>query len=189
MNAYDFDQTVFQPDSSYCFVMFCLRHYPRAVLKALPGSALAGLKVLRKRADTRELKEQLFSFLPWIDDVERVVAEFWDAHRGNLASWYLAQKRDDDVIVSASPEFLLRPICEELGVSLIATRMDPNTGKIHGLNCHDEEKVRRFRERFPGKRPQLFYSDSMADLPMAQFAERAFLVRDGAPILWPKHGA
>ena len=186
MNAYDFDKTIFYPDSSYCFVKFCLLHYPRAVLKALPGSALTGLQVLRKQADTKELKEQLFSFLPWIDDVGRVVAEFWDAHRGNLQPWYLAQKRADDVIISASPEFLLRPICDELGVSLIATRMDPYTGKIHGLNCHDEEKVRRFRERFPGLRPQNFYSDSQADAPMAALAERAFLVADGGPILWRK---
>lgn len=186
MNVYDFDQTIFYPDSSYCFVKFCLRHYPRAVLKALPGSALTGVQLLRKQADTKELKEQLFSFLPWIDDVERVVAEFWDAHRGNLQPWYLAQKRADDVIISASPEFLLRPICEELGVSLIATRMDPYTGKIHGLNCHDEEKVRRFRECYPGRRPVNFYSDSRADTPMAALAERAFLVKDGAPFLWPK---
>ena len=185
MNTYDFDQTVFYPDSSYCFVKYCLRHYPRAVLKALPGSALAGILVLSKKADTKALKEQLFSFLPWIDDVHRVVEEFWDAHRSGLADWYLQQKRADDVIISASPEFLLGPICEELGVALIATKMDPYSGKINGLNCHDREKVRRFREAFPGVVPDSFYSDSLADMPMAEFAQKAYWVRDGKPMLWP----
>ena len=40
MNCYDFDQTIFFPDSSYLFVMHCLRRYPRAVLRAVPGTAL-----------------------------------------------------------------------------------------------------------------------------------------------------
>ena len=64
MNVYDFDQTVFQPDSSYCFVMYCLRHYPRAVLHCLPGVSYTGIQALRKQAETKELKEQVFSFLP-----------------------------------------------------------------------------------------------------------------------------
>ena len=184
MNSYDFDQTIFYPDSSYSFVMFCLRHYPRAVLKALPATAISGFRLWRKQADTKELKEKIFSFLPWIDDVERVVEEFWQAHRGNLAPWYLQQKRSDDVIISASPEFLLRPICEELGVRLIATRMDPYPGKIQGLNCHDSEKVRRFREAFPDLVPERFYSDSEADAPMAAFARHAFRVRKGSVRPW-----
>ena len=185
MNAYDFDQTVFFPDSSYCFVMYCLRHYPRAVLHAVPGSALSGLRVWRKQADTKELKEQLFSFMPRLDDVHRIVEEFWEEHRDNLAQWYLEQKREDDVIISASPEFFLRPICEELGVSLIATRMDPSSGRILGLNCHDEEKVRRFQQAYPGIVPDTFYSDSLVDTPMAAFARKSYWVRDGAAILWP----
>ena len=185
MNTYDFDQTVFQPDSSFCFVLFCLRHFPRAVLHARPAVSVKGLQRLMKQADTKELKEKIFSFLPRLDDVDRIVEEFWLAHRKNLAPWYLAQKRPDDVIISASPDFLLRPICEELGVRLIATRMDPYTGMIHGLNCHDEEKVRRFRLEFPDEASEAFYSDSLADEPMASISDRAFLVKNGKPAPWP----
>lgn len=185
MNTYDFDQTIFMPDSSYCFVMYCLRHYPRAVLHALPSVSITGLLCLLKKADTKELKEHVFSFLPWLDNVEQIVADFWDAHRDHLADWYLRQKKPDDVILSASPEFLLRPICEELGVDLIATPMNPYTGKIQGLNCHDEEKVRRFYQEYPDGHTENFYSDSLADTPMAKIAEHAFLVTDGAPQPWP----
>ena len=186
MNVYDFDQTIFQPDSSYCFVMYCLRHYPRAVLHCLPGVSYTGIQALRKQAETKELKEQVFSFLPRLDDVQRIVEEFWNAHRQNLEPWYLAQKREDDLIVSASPDFLLRPICEELGVSLIATPMNPYTGKIHGLNCHDEEKVRRFMEHYDRDSVENFYSDTLSDTPMAKLAARAWLVKDHHCFPWPE---
>lgn len=185
MNVFDFDQTIFYPDSSYSFVLYCLRHYPRAVLHALPGTVLYGLMVLLGKAETKDLKERIFSFLNRLESVEETVLDFWNENEDGIADWYLNQKRADDLIISASPEFLLRPITDRLGVSLIATPMDPYTGKIRGLNCHDEEKVRRFRELYPEATVECFYSDSLSDAPMAALAARAFLVRDGVPEPWP----
>ena len=185
MNTYDFDQTIFSPDSSYCFVMYCLRHYPRAALKALPGTVYMGLAYLMKKVSTKALKEKIFSFLPWLPGVDQIVLDFWEENRGGIAAWYLEQKREDDLIISASPEFLLRPIAQELGVRLIATPMDPYTGKIRGENCHDAEKVRRFREEYPGEKTENFYSDSLSDTPMAEIAEHAFLVKKDERIPWP----
>ena len=185
MNCYDFDQTVFFPDSSYCFFLYCLRHYPRAVLASLPATAVTGIRCLQKKTDTRALKEKVFAFLPMLDDVDRIVAEFWEENRCKVADWYLQQKEPDDVIISASPEFLLRPICDELGVQLIATPMDRYTGRILGANCHDKEKVRRFYRDFPNGHVEKFYSDSLSDTPMAQIADKAYLVKNGERILWP----
>lgn len=185
MNTYDFDQTIYYPDSSYSFVMYCLRKYPLAVLPAVPRSLRLAIRYRRGKIETKELKEQLFSFLPRIRDIDRTVADFWDEHRGNIGEWYLRQKREDDLILSASPEFLLSPIAQELGVGLIATPMDKKTGKIHGENCHDAEKVRRFFERFPGGHTEKFYSDSLSDTPMAEIADEAFLVCWGTISPWP----
>ena len=187
MNCYDFDQTIFFPDSSYLFVMHCLRRYPRAVLRAVPGTALMLLLRLFGRKDTRALKEQVFSFLPYLDDVDRIVAEFWeDNYETGMAAWYLRQSREDDVILSASPEFLLRPAAERLGVRLIATRMDRHTGKIIGKNCHDHEKVTRFYQLYPQQHPEKFYSDSLSDSPMARIADRAYMVEDRVTLSpWP----
>lgn len=190
MNCYDFDQTVFFPDSSYLFVMHCLRRYPRAVLRALPGTVFVGLLRFLGLRDTRELKQKVFSFLPYLDDVDRVVEEFWEENfEPGIAAWYLGQRRDDDLILSASPEFLLRPAAERLGVRLISTRMDRHTGEIIGKNCHDYEKVTRFCQAFPGQRPESFYSDSLSDSPMARIADRAFLVKDrDTRSPWPERG-
>lgn len=187
MNVYDFDQTIFFPDSSYCFVMYCLRHYPRAVFRALPLASWNGIRRLLNQTDTKKLKESVFSFLPKIDNIDRVVAEFWEENSDRIAAWYYRQRREDDLIISASPEFLLRPMAEKLGVALIATRMDPHTGKIIGDNCHDVQKVCRFLKEYPGQTPEEFYSDSLSDSPMARYARKAFLVKNEEErVPWPE---
>lgn len=185
MNTYDFDQTIYQPDSSYSFYLYCLKNYPSAVLRTLPKTLAFAAAYGLKKMTTKRLKEQLFSFLRYLPDVDSAVADFWEEHRRGIEQWYLEQKKEDDVIISASPYFLLRPIAMELGVGLIATPMDKHTGKILGENCHDAEKVRRFQEQYPSARTECFYSDSLSDAPMAELAERAFLVSKGKLSPWP----
>lgn len=186
MNVYDFDKTIFYPDSSACFIRFCLRHYPRAVLRAAPAAGVTGMQWMLKQAETRELKEKLFSFLPYLDNVDAIVEEFWEAYRCHIGDWYRKQRRDDDLIISASPEFLLRPIADELGARLIATRMDRRTGRILGNNCHDAEKICRFLKEYPDEQVDAFYSDSLSDSPMAWFAKEAWLVKAGKELQpWP----
>lgn len=185
MNTYDFDKTIFYPDSSYCFYLYCLKHHTRAMLKTLPRSIISGLRYASGKGNAKALKEQLFSFLPNIPDVDGVVKAFWEENRHRVAKWYLRQKRNDDLIISASPAFLLAPICKELGVRLIATRMDKHSGKIDGENCHDKEKVRRFYAEYPGACTEAFYSDSLSDTPMAEIAQSAYIVRKEKLSPWP----
>ena len=185
MNTYDFDETIFNPDSSYAFIMYCVKKHPRAFIDKFPRIAGAGIAYALKRINTKTLKENLFSFLQNIDDIDTVVANFWACHQDGIGSWYLAQKKSDDLIISASPEFLLRPVADMLGVGLMGTPMDKKTGKIIGNNCHDKEKVRRFYERFPDGHTENFYSDSLSDTPMAEIADNAFLVKKGVLSPWP----
>ena len=185
MNTYDFDKTIFYPDSSACFYRFCLCHYPSAVLKTLPGSALMALRYFFGRVRAKELKQQLFSFLSDLPDTDEAVRAFWEKNEKRILPWYLAQKRSDDLVLSASPVFLLTPICKKLGIELIATDMDSRTGVIHGENCHDAEKVRRFFARDPKGHTEAFYSDSLTDSPMAEIADRAYLVSKNRLTPWP----
>ena len=185
MNVYDFDQTIFHPDSSVCFICYCLRHRTLAVSKSLPSVLLRSSEyVLRGRKDATRLKESLFSFLNRIDNIDYLVHEFWGIYETQLAPWYLKQMSSDDVIISASPEFLLQPIADRLGVHLIATKMNPYNGRISGRNCHDREKVRRFLEYYPVEAVDEFYSDSLSDEPMARIAGRAYLVHGDAIKPW-----
>ena len=144
------------------------------------------LRYRRGEIGAKELKQQLFSFLPAIDDVDRAVQIFWDENEHRLGAWYLAQKRSDDLILSASPRFLLQPICDKLGVALIATEMDRHTGRIEGENCHDQEKVCRFYAADPTAHTEAFYSDSLSDSPMAEIADKAWLVKKHKLFPWPK---
>jgi len=185
MNTYDFDKTIFYPDSSVTFVRWYMRRHPLELLLWLPRMAVIGLAYLLKLIPKETLKENIFHFVRRIDDIDSVLKVYWDEHESWIAPWYRAQHSKDDIVISASPEFLLQPICDELGVSLIATRMDKTSGRIDGENCHDAEKVRRFNAEFPGAHIDRFYSDSLADTPMAKLADKAFLVKRGELSPWP----
>ena len=185
MNSYDFDKTIFNPDSSVLFAVYSAIHHPICYLRAFPKLFCNIIKYLAKKIDFKELKESSFGFLMHLKDIDADVNRFWDKRFCRIESWYLKQKKDDDIIISASPEFLLKPVAEKLGVRLIATRMDKHTGKITGLNCHDEEKVRRLHELYPDAEVENFYSDSLADTPMAMLAKKAFIVNKDVLKPWP----
>ena len=89
---------------------------------------------------------------------------------------YYDVKRPDDVIISATPSFILEPIAKTLGNSLIGTLMNKKTGELTGTYNFGEEKVRRFKEIYGDVIPEKFYSDSPSDSPMANYANEAFLV-------------
>ena len=183
MNAYDFDKTIYPRDSTADFYLWSLGHCPRVFL-TLPRTLFAfTLMALRLRDKTR-CKEIFYGFLRFVPAGSE--DRFWQTRLPNLQSWYMAQKRPDDVIISASPACLLRPVQETLGCDFIASRVDRKTGKTTGQNCHGEEKVHRFRELYPEATVERFYSDALSDTPMANLAREAFLVRKGHPEPWPK---
>ncbi len=174
MNVYDFDKTIYPRDSTAQFYMWCLRTYPKC-RRTLGHTAWAFfLMGTRLRSKTR-CKEIFYRFLRHVP--AEAPARFWRENIGRIRPWYLAQRREDDLVISASPEFLLRPAAEALGFGLIASRVDPTTGKYDGENCRGAEKVRRFREAYGGAAVDGFWSDSRSDSPMAALAEHAHLVR------------
>ena len=185
INVYDFDRTICRKDSSMLFYCFCLRRHPR-ILRCLPGQFAAFVRYYLFHQGTKtQMKERFYRYFHAVPDVPAEARAFWEQNGKKLIqSWYLGQKRADDVIISASPEFLLEPICRQLGVRLIASQVDPATGQYQGLNCHGAEKVRRFYELFPGARIQCFYSDSYSDSPLAELAQTSFLVKGEALTPW-----
>lgn len=185
MNAYDFDNTIFRGDSTARFLAFCARRYPR-VWRHAPAILGAGALFLLGKVEKTAFKQKMFEFLQDVPDVEAAVSAFWQKNARRVRAWYQAQRREDDVIVSASPEFLLAPIAAQLGARLIASRVDPFTGQYDGENCHGAEKVRRFQAEFGGARPDAFYSDSLSDAPMARLATRAYLVCGERVLPWPE---
>ncbi len=184
MNVYDFDGTVYKGDSSVDLCGFVMRRHPEA-LRHLPAFAAAAVQKKAGRITTRALKEVFFRFLADVPDMEQELGLFWQSHAQKIMPWYLECRQPTDVIISASPEFLLLPVCRKLGTGmLIASQVDAHSGRFLGENCKGAEKVRRFREVYPDAEIGRFYSDSVSDLPMAQLAQEAFLIRKGCPVAW-----
>lgn len=177
MNVYDFDKTIYQGDSSVDFFLFCLLRHPLLFLY-LPYQTIVIIAYKLKLCSKEAEKSAFFSFLRLIHDIDEDIRLFWARNIKKISKWYLRQKKDDDVVISASPNFLLLHACKELGISyLIATKVDKKTGKLHGKNCFGEEKTKRFDEYFPSTNIDFFYSDSMSDLPLARRASKAYIIQ------------
>lgn len=188
MNVFDFDKTIFPYDSSTLFIEYCFSRYARLFLRSSPKilAEAAKYRFAGSGADATAMKEQLFSFLSGLEDPDAVVHAFWQRNLKKINTWYLELKSSDDVVISASPEFLLEPVQKQFGFQLLATRMDINSGKIFGMNCHDVQKVKRFYEAYPNGRIDNFYSDSLSDSPLAELAEKAYLVKGSKLTPWPE---
>ncbi len=176
MNVYDFDKTIYNGDSTADFYFFCLKRHFK-ILKCFPSLFCAYFKfyIFRKGTKT-QFKEKMYRFLKYAD-IKKDLDDFWKAKSKNIKDFYIKQKKTDDVIISASPVFLLEPICKQLNVSLIASEVDKKTGKYTGINCHGYEKVRRFHEIYGESKIDCFYSDSYSDTPLAKISDKAYLVR------------
>lgn len=183
MNVYDFDKTIYNGDSTVDFYKYVLKKHP-SLLRFVPKQAFGFVLYALKLIDKTTLKSYFFSFLQGID-TNASVTSFWNENHNKIYTWYEQKQKPDDIIISASPEFLLTPICKRLGIKhLIATVTDEKNGQIIGLNCKGEEKVKRFTESFGNIKIQQFYSDSLSDLPLAKLAEEAFLVVNGEITVW-----
>ncbi len=183
MNVYDFDKTIYAGDSTIDFYLYCLRKRPKLITRAFTQAYDLSLYTL-KRIDTNAFKSRFFSFLKNLDHLQELVSDFWVCNDHKIKQWYLNQKEATDVVVSASPKFLLEPICKKLGIGLIATDVDIYTGQLRGCNCKGKEKVRRFQAQYPDAIIHKFYSDSNSDAPLARLAREAFLVSGNKISLW-----
>ena len=177
INAYDFDNTIYDGDSTIDFYFYCLKRNYKIIF--LIFIQLYGLLMyLLGIKDKDFLKEKFFCFLKYFDNIDDVVKDFWSIKDKKIKKWYLEVKKTNDVIISASPEFLLKPIAKKLNVSnLIATKVNPNTGKYESKDCSREEKVNRLKEKLGSKKINNFYSDSHSDDAMAKISKNAFYVK------------
>ena len=186
MNVYDFDKTIYHGDSTAHFFIYCLKTQP-STWKWLPYQGLCAipfaLRIMKKTA----FKQRFYSFLKSVRDIDGTVEAFWKIHKKNIKPFYAETRREDDVIISASPYFLLEPIIRDLGIKhLMASNVDKFTGRYNGINCHGSEKVRKFYEVFPDGEIDEFFSDSLVDSPLAEISKKAWMVTGFELSPWPE---
>ena len=183
---YDFDGTIFPGDCSIGFGFWCMNRHPKLWFTYFPN--LVKVMVQRKLGKVPEyLKHRKFlSYLTMIDDFEEQIEKYWNKNEKRIASWYLEQKKEDDLIISASPDCLIEPIANRLGVKFMATEYDREFGVFTNNLMYAKEKAKYiFDHGFPVI--DNFYSDSLSDTPLALCAEKAYLVKDKASTVvdWP----
>jgi len=184
MNVYDFDGTIYDGDSTLDFYFFCVFTHIQ-VIRALPAQLRGCFFYFVKIIDKTAFKEYFYSFLNYLNKPEDDVRRFWMHHKRKIKRWYLNQLKPNDIIVSASPEFLLYPVHTELKIGgLIASKVDIYSGKCMGPNCRGIEKAKRFREIYGDVIIDKFYSDNESDYPMAQLARKSYLLKRGKVIEW-----
>lgn len=187
MNVYDFDKTISKKDSAAEFFKHCLKKYP-AITSILPKLAQAFVLQKQNKISRTEMKTVLYQYLKHVPDIEAEAKLFWDQNMDLIQPWYIAQQKKNDLIISASPNFLIKEICERLEVEWMASPLNIETFQYDGLNNWGSEKVRRFYERYPEGIIESFYSDHLSDSPLAKIAMKAYLVKGEQIQAWPiKH--
>ncbi|MBR6228272.1 MAG: hypothetical protein IKQ97_00875 [Eubacterium sp.] len=145
------------------------------------------IKHKRGKIPNYQLQRKMFSYLTMIDDFDVQIERYWDKYESRISDWYLAQKKPDDLIISASPDCIIGPIAKRLGVNYVATEYDREFGIFLNNLMYAKEKAKYIIDKgFP--EIDNFYSDSLADTPLALCAEKAHLVKDKATTVvdWPE---
>lgn len=187
MNVYDFDGTIFPSDCSVGFCIWCMNRHPKLWFTFAP-KAIKNVILKRKgKMSEATMQRKFFGYLTLIDDFDKQIERYWDKNEKKIAPWYLAQKRSDDLIISASPDCIIGPIAKRLGVNYMATEYDREFGVYLNNMMYAKEKAKYIIDHgFPVI--DNFYSDSLADTPLALCAEKAHLVTKKASTVidWPE---
>lgn len=189
MNVYDFDGTIFYSDCSIGFAIWCMKRHPKLCFTYLPRAVKAFIRYKKGEIPNYLMQRILFSYLTEVSDFDEQIERYWDKYEKRISTWYLEQKKPDDLIISASPSCIIGPIAKRLGVNFIATDYDRKYGVFVNNLMYAKEKARYITDHgFPVI--ENFYSDSLADTPIALFAEKAYLVTNRASTVneWPHIG-
>ncbi len=180
MRVFDFDNTIYDGESGFDIFLFYLKKEPKLVARYAPKFVEGFARYKRGKVALEDVKSEYGYILreccAQLTDIDKSIVEFWDAHEKKIKSFYLKIRRDDDVIVSASPEVMLAEICRRIGVRhFIGTEVDLKTGEI-GRLCFREAKIAAYREQYGDTPIDEFYTDSMNDRAMMDIARDVYFV-------------
>lgn len=180
MQVFDFDNTLYKGESGFDFAMYIIRRKP-SLLKLLPR-ILKILKDYKSVSMTEdEFRERLSSLIDLTnltkDTILNYLDDFWMKNRSKLYKNVLEKVSKKDVIVTASPTFMLEPIKYLLGTDrIIGTEFDLDARAINYLNF-SHNKVKKFKEEYPHKSIKNLYTDSFNDAPLMQISKNVYLVK------------
>ena len=181
MNVFDFDNTIYDGESTLDMFFFYIARKPW-LIKHLPTVLKAFARY--KKGDV-SLNEVIERYVPLVEkdalkvfDFENDPVVFWDKHMKKIKPLYNELRSDDDLIITASPDFSIEEICKRLNIKrFLASRVNRKTGKIEFANIR-QNKINAFTENYSGETIEKFYTDSPEnDAPLIALAKEAYLVK------------
>ena len=180
VNVYDFDNTIYDGETLVDFILYYIKT-DRKIWKYVPKLIIIAIKDALHLFTVEQAIEAYASFLEGyyvnLGDTTQNVIKFWDKNEKKIKPWYAKVQKETDIIVSGSTDFILDEIMKRIGIKhYIGSSIDKKTGKFIRL-CFLENKVKAFREIYPDKHIENFYTDSMNDKAMMDIADNVYLVK------------
>ena len=182
MNVYDFDNTIYDGESVFDFFLFCVKKqkslilYFPMLLKNLFRYKAGKLTIDGLYEEAGKLTKVVIQNREHADEY---ISEFWQINSRKLKKEFLERLKSDDVIITASPDILIKAISDKLKTeNIIGTRIDLDTGKVE-FACFRQNKITAFKEHYPDAQIDEFYTDSLNDMPIAELAKKAYLIKKG----------
>ena len=174
INVYDFDKTICFKDSTVGFWKFCIKKKP-IILICLPIQFIS--LVLYQIGITKDMS-LFYTYIKFFKGDEKYIKEFCDIQEKNICEWYHKQKQPTDVIVSASPEFLIKELCNRLNVRYVASQVDYKIGKYTKLPCKGKQKPIQFYEKFQDEIINKSYGNAKSDIYMIKAGKEGYMVKN-----------
>lgn len=180
MNVYDFDNTIYDGETLVDIILYYIAHDPK-IWKYIPKLAIIAVKDACHLFTVEEAVVAYSGFLEGyyvnMKNIDGDIVKFWDRHEKKIKPFYEKVRRDDDIIVSGTTDFLLDEIAKRMNIkNYVCSSIDKKTGKFTRL-CFLENKVKAFYEEYPGAHIDNFYTDSMNDKAMMDISDHVFLVK------------
>lgn len=179
MNVYDFDKTIYDGNVTFDFFVLLLQKDIK-LIKYPIKYFFAFLLYKYKRISREKVDELFYGFLKHVNDIDAEIEKFIPLVIKKIKDFYLTQQQFNDLIISASPYFLVNAVCNAIGIqNVIGSEINKNTGKYieNNVYCFGKEKVAYFQKYFQNEVIEKFYSDSQSDEPLARLSQEAYVVK------------
>ena len=192
---FDFDGTLYPKDSFTGFIFYTLskRHIVKKGLKILPWIQAYYLRLYPAHAMRPRLFQSMFKDIS-ANFLQNLAQEYAQQLIQNLDQELLQQLRlhqqngDRVVLVSASIDLYLVPICEFLNIELICTATEIKNGLLTGhyssQDCSCEQKKLRILQKYNLADYGFVYAygNSEEDLDMLSLADFAYMMGTENPL-------
>ncbi|MDF2418583.1 HAD-IB family hydrolase [Acinetobacter beijerinckii] len=192
---FDFDGTLYPKDSFTGFIFYTLskRHIVRKGLQILPWIQAYYLSLYPAHSMRPRLFQSMFKNIS-ADFVDKLAEEYAQKIVKNLDPKLFKQlqlhqqKGDQIVLVSASVDLYLKPICNFLNIELICTQTEIKSGLLTGNyiseDCSCEQKKIRIQQQYNLDDYQYIYAygNSEEDLEMLSLADYPYMMGTENPL-------